>query len=28
LGLSTSVSMTINFVGMRKWVFRSKEFSK
>ncbi len=28
LGLSTSVSMTINFVGMRNWVFRSKEFSK
>jgi putative flippase GtrA len=28
LGLATSISMTINFVGMRNWVFRSKEFSK
>jgi putative flippase GtrA len=28
LGLATSISMTINFVGMRNWVFRSEEFSK
>ncbi len=28
LGLATSISMTINFVGMRNWVFRNKEFSK
>jgi putative flippase GtrA len=28
LGLATSISMTINFVGMRNWVFRSKGFSK
>jgi putative flippase GtrA len=28
LGLATSLSMTINFAGMRNWVFRSKEFSK
>jgi putative flippase GtrA len=28
LGLATSISMTINFIGMRNWVFRSNEFSK
>jgi putative flippase GtrA len=28
LGLATSISMTMNFVGMRNWVFRSKVFSK
>ena len=28
LGFATSISMTINFIGMRNWVFRSSEFSK
>jgi putative flippase GtrA len=28
LVLATAISVTINFVGMRNWVFRSKEFSK
>lgn len=28
LTLATSVSMFLNFFGMRSWVFRDKEFSK
>jgi putative flippase GtrA len=28
LTLATSVSMFLNFFGMRSWVFREKEFSK
>jgi putative flippase GtrA len=28
LTLSTSVSMFLNYFGMRNWVFRDREFSK
>lgn len=28
LALATSISMSLNFIGMRSWVFRVKEFSK
>jgi putative flippase GtrA len=28
LTLATSISMLMNFFGMRSWVFRVKEYSK